>query len=526
MSFGPQVVMPGAFHFEAAPNAGTSLSGVHPGMFRPPISPSTSSSYYLGRSTGSLYSDASTTTPISNAKRKRHRDRESTPLNTWTTPTTAATVDAGFRTDDAHGDRSEVAKWMDEGEGRYVLAGQIETPNGVSPTDIKDAMEDSIYSDIDYRRVLASKRPHTEIESPNFNHRPVAASPRGQSRQAKGWGSFALNTLGGVVGKVFQFCKAGVFRGFYAGGGVGYEMRTPPRRPLPSDGQVWCNEHDIPTLPSFDSDTAPAAFPQSDHSAYQYGRETPESTPPPAAKRRQLTEGVPGDELRRNWVMVQEPAEKTRSQSVSSRAPTRPASQQQSFSPIVRRRISRPISRANTRVSTTTSFNRSQSSRISHAGSTSLSHHEPASFASPRSRSPVASYTPSRIPVLSRPQSPNPFPPARLSQQPSFIPSPTAPPKRGHRRNHSTASAASVASSRVRRRDSVPDFDDNSPRLDAEAKNLAARRFHEEMETDLRISDFNARLMDMIRQGKEALGTTVEVEGGGDSRGVDPWEDE
>ncbi|KAI1373929.1 hypothetical protein F4677DRAFT_455687 [Hypoxylon crocopeplum] len=509
MSFGPQVVMPGAFHFEAV-NGGTSLSGVHPGLFRPPISPSASSSFYLNRSTGSLYSDASTPGP--NAKRKRARATESTPLNSWA----ASTTDARFTTDDAQRERSDANRWAGEGEGRYVLAGQIQTPNGVISSDIQDEMEDSVYSDVNYRRALASKRPFAEVDSPDSRHRAAAESlslPI-QARYPNGWGSFALSTIGGVVGKVFQFW-----------GGKGYEMRTSPERQSPSDGQVWCNEHDIPTLPSFEY-TTPSEFPLSDYSPYYYEREsTPESTPPPAAKRRQINDRTPGDELRRNWVMVQEPALKPKPQSMASRAPTSYQPQQQSFPPVIRRRMSRPVSRANTRVSTP-GITRQQSSRISHAGSASLSNREPASFASPRAQSPVTSHTPSRIPVPSRPQSPDIFSPARLSQQPSFIPSPSVPPKRSHRRNHSTASVASVTSGRVRKRESLQDLKDNSPRLDAEAKNLAAKRLHEEMVTDLRISDFNARLMDMIRQGKEALGTTVEVEAGRDNLLIDPWEDD
>ncbi|KAJ8104817.1 hypothetical protein ONZ43_g7676 [Nemania bipapillata] len=80
----------------------------------------------------------------------------------------------------------------------------------------------------------------------------------------------------------------------------------------------------------------------------------------------------------------------------------------------------------------------------------------------------------------------------------------------------------------MKKRESLHEMHDNSPRLDAKARNLAAKRMKEEMETDMRINDFNARLKDMIRQGKEALGTTYEVESddGGDRGGGDPWESE
>ena len=151
---------------------------------------------------------------------------------------------------------------------------------------------------------------------------------------------------------------------------------------------------------------------------------------------------------------------------------------------------------------------------------------EPASFASPRAQSPAPSFTPSRIPVPSRPQTPCAMSPTRLSQKPSLIPTPSTQPSRNHRRNHSTISPASAPASRMRRRDSAQEFGNDSPRLDAEAKNLAARRLQEEMETDWKMNDLNAKLRDMIRQGKEALGTTIEVDGDGDVGGLDPWESE
>ncbi|KAI0888794.1 uncharacterized protein GGS22DRAFT_63098 [Annulohypoxylon maeteangense] len=505
MSFGPQVVMPGAFHFEA-PN-GTPMPGVHPGIFRPPISSSPSNSMYLGKSTGNFYSDAMT--PGQNTKRKRRGYGESTPMN-----------DIRSDYDGTHEEKTEMNRYAGEGGRRYVLAGHMESPNGVAPTDMNSALEDSVYSDIDYRRVLASKRPHSEIE-PSTNYATLTQPSPSQSQPPNGWGSFALNTIGGVVGKVFDFCTVGVFRGFYAGGGRGYDMNTPPQFSN-SNGQVWCNEHDIPTLPSLDPTGTSSGFPQSDYSPFQYERETPESTPPPAAKRRQINDGLTGDEgLGRNWVMVQDQPETTRPQSRASRAPTNYTHQQQAFAPVLRRRIGRPVSRVST-----PNFARRQSGRMSLAGSVSLPSREPASFASPRAQSPAPAYTPSRIPIPSRPQTPCAISPARLSQHPSFIPSPCIQPKRSHQRTHSTASAASAPSNRMKRRDSVQEIGNNSPRLDAEAKNLAARRIQEEMETDWKMNDLNARLRDMIRQGKEALGTTIEVDGDGDVGGLDHWESE
>ena len=62
-----------------------------------------------------------------------------------------------------------------------------------------------------------------------------------------------------------------------------------------------------------------------------------------------------------------------------------------------------------------------------------------------------------------------------------------------------------------------------SPRLDAEAKQLAQKKLAAERDTDLRVDAFNARLLSMIRQGKEALGTRVEVM---EDAGGGGWEDD
>ncbi|KAH8680511.1 hypothetical protein BX600DRAFT_428502 [Xylariales sp. PMI_506] len=531
MSFGPQIVMPGAFHLEA-PNGAAPLSGVHAGIFRPPIAPSASNSIYMGKSTGYLYSDASTPSSHSLAKRKRPGLRGMTPMDPYDN-----SIGAGDETFGA----GRTANGG-PGEMRYTLAGQIETPNGEAQRELGD-MEDSTYSDIDYRRALGSKRPHDSFD-PSMTQHPLAHQQPRRPEQAQGAFGWALNTIGGVVGKVWEFCKEGAFRGFYAGGGIGYEVKPT----VPPNGQVWCNEHDVPTLPN----SIPGGFPESDYNPYTYERDTPESTPPPAAKRRHIHGGqTPQDELRKNWVMVEEPTDKRRASftervpSATHRSPT-PSNYQ--VRPSSHRRISKPVGRLST-----PSLGRRQSSRVSHAGSPSLSNRQPASFASPRS--PVRSErpsTPSRLPVPVRSGSPSvPLSPHAAHLQSPHIPSPSpyaSSSHSGHRRSHSAIVGAAAASATpgpssggeigsMRRRDSLvhSHSQHSSPRLDAEAQHMVLKRRKQEREADARINDFNARLLDMIRQGKEALGTTVEVEDGDDDAdvffnsgggGVDPWEDD
>ncbi|KAI3331737.1 hypothetical protein HD806DRAFT_168216 [Xylariaceae sp. AK1471] len=502
MSFGPQILMSGNFHFDV-PNGGggrgSSFSGVHPGIFRPPVSPSISNSMYLGRSTASLQSDV--VTPIPNVKRKRIGARESTPISDW-----AMTGDTTFNADSIMDDHSNFHPSFGLGatgkERRYVLAGAIQTPNGTVQKELGN-IEDSVYSDVDYRRALGPKRSCGDVDSSSSE--PVAIDSGNQS--STGWSSFAINTIGGVVGRVWEFCKTGAFRGFYAGGGRGYEMSEAAQRQPPS-GQAWRDEQDRAASPELDPSPLHGGFPPSDYSPFHYERETPESTPPPAAKRRQISYGTPNDELQKNWVMISEPANASRQPSLASRASSR-RPVQRTTAPALVRRISKPVSRLNT-----PNFNRHPPNRPRLAGSGPIAHREPASFASPRS--PIAS------PVSPCTSAASPF-----AQQPSRMPSPSPYAKRGHRRSQSAISASSVAQVKMTKRDSLHEIQDNSPRLDAKARSLAAKRMKEEMEADSRISDFNARLKDMIRQGKEALGTTYEVESDDErGRGGDPWESE
>ena len=508
--------MSGTFHHDvphAGGRRGPSFTAVHPGIFRPPTSPSASSSMILGRSTGSLQSDAPT--PISTAKRKRIGPRESTPIRDRGTP-----ADGMSNADDFVGGRGYFDLSSDGRERRYVLAGQMDTPHGGIHQEL-GSLEDSVYSDIDYRRALGPKQPYNSVvDSPALRPMDIDSD----NNVSGGWGAFAISTIGGVVGRVWEFCRAGPFHGFYAGGGKGYEMSRAIGQQFASD-QVRADGSRTgfgvqgQELNAFDEN-----YFQPDSTPGYYERGTPESTPPPPAKRRQISYGTPTDELRKNWVMIDEPANVNRQSSLASRTSSR-QSVQRTAAPSLVRRISKPVSRLNA-----PNFNRHPPSRPSSASAGPISNRESASIAS--TRSPVASpvlksSTPSRIPVASRAQSPSTFGASYLAQQPSRIPSPSPYAKRGHGRSQSAISSSSISPVKMKKRESLHELHDNSPRLDAKARSLAAKRMQDEMETDIRMNDFNTRLRDMIRQGKEALGTTYEVESDGDcGRGGDPWESE
>lgn len=539
MAFGNQFHMPGSYHFEGP---GASTTALNANMFRPPVSPS-SSTYNLAKSTGSLLSDNSMATsnaPAPKLGRKRTYE-ESTARSVY-----------------AHDvSRDSPMEDSTRGQHRYTLAGQIETPG-------EGTLEDSLYSDIDYRRALGSKR--TEMPAPSsLGLAGLVNADTGEpvTPRTAGWTTFAFQAIGGVVGKVWEFCRggAGAFRGFQAGGGKGYEFNGQPIPSLPP-----APHHSAPSFadPQRTPHSPPGAFPgntqpESDSQVPIPQEPEPEPEPEPerpAAKRRQTGLQYENDELRRNWVMVDDDAPSTptptRTSTTASTASSRipaasrphmPSRLQQPRISTPGRKISVPSprfsgdkssgipSRTASRLSTA-----SGASYAGHARSPSLHTREPASFASPRSPvvdpEPISPqpFTPtgSRIP---QPKGfgPNPFAairtasPNRPSSRQSLHPSPLALPggsriatPNGHRKSASTTSVGSV-----RGRQSLG-FEDKpkpsiakppvSPRLDDEGRHLATRRYVAEKRADSRLDRLNAELQGLIRQGQEALGTSFDVD--------------
>ncbi|KAK0721570.1 hypothetical protein B0T26DRAFT_642438 [Lasiosphaeria miniovina] len=515
MSFATEFHVPGAYHFDTTARPHPALSA---GIFLPPISPS-ASSYNLAKSTGSLYSDVSmSTTPGNNTvKRKRVTTRESTPVE-WNMNM------------DGSNDGKEEEKSVSAGrQVRYTLAGQLNaTPLGAPNGAENGLLEDSVYSDIDYRRALGPNRDRDEIESPSIRLAGRHFNPEEpETSSSPGWSALAFHTIGDVMGKVWEFCKTGAFRGFHAGGGEGYEfsgstVASQTGKPW-GDGNSMSTPQTDPTLTDHYQESIPGQFPQPSMASYSPEHHekatTLESAPRPAVKRRQVSAN---DELRKNWVMVDEPRDqKARAFGAEvSKAPLRPAASHNHRSSgsgyymqtaaSTSRRISVPTSRISSGSGGTIGTlprNSRTSLRISHAGSPSLTARAPASYAQPRS--PVSRSSPSRIPV--------PAAPGGLTLKTSY-----------------SQSSASAASTGRRSRAPVDKLDpqdiEASPRLDAEAKHLAQKKLAVERETDARVDAFNARLLNMIRQGKEALGTTVEVlgddDGGGGADGRVGWEDD
>ncbi|KAF4463785.1 hypothetical protein FALBO_9407 [Fusarium albosuccineum] len=456
--------MPGAFHGE----------GVHSSLFRPPMSPGSSATfgYASPRATHDVYA--------TKRKRNRHDLSRSQDIR----------MDGDL---DKNGFFGTPVAQMRNDDRRYQLAGQLDTPNG-GPYDSGNLGESMYNSDFNYRKTLGSKRAHDEIDRSAIGPTQLFNLPS-QPIPSQGWGSFAFSTIGGVVGKVWEFCTSSAFRGFQAGGGKAFAMTAGRVEELPlADEKQQVNNQHVPGRfpPSQDNDYF-GHQPDSLEETINSGASTPTG---PAPKRRHTDNR---DELGRNWVIVSD--QKFSDQQFAAPKPT-PPPRRASHRPTPRSRNSGPSMATGRRISTPASrFSGAStptqrrpasrpSSRLSHAPTPPLlspTLASTASFASARSPSP------SKIPQPSR---------RRNSVAPSSTPTLSS-----HRRSHSNASTASP-------RASV----EASPRLNAEAKHLAARRKMEERDTDVRINAFNKQLQDMIRQGREALGTTIEVEGN--------WEDD
>ncbi|KAH7630492.1 hypothetical protein B0T09DRAFT_120478 [Sordaria sp. MPI-SDFR-AT-0083] len=334
MSFGPDYHLSGGY-FDTGNNPPQTLSA---GIFRPPASPA-DSNHNLAKSTGSLFSDISMsngTSPLqtpeqANAKRKR--------LGLGVRGGTLN--DHNMQVDGMNDGKAETGM-ADAGQTRYNLAGQLNaTPTGGAVT-ANGRLEESMYSDLDYRRAAGSKRAHDDPDgpSPQGEGQVDPSTQQHHSANSSKWGFLGLQTLGSVVGKVWEFCKGGAFRGFQAGGGTGYEVNgstVTPSVQATAVGQPWASEQreqPIHFTMEADQDTSmppqetvmtpishpvqefvapqqdfssPPPLPMSDYMPYApeyHETSNPYSLIRPAVKRRQVSENQ--DDLNRNWVMVDE----------------------------------------------------------------------------------------------------------------------------------------------------------------------------------------------------------------------------
>ena len=289
----------------------------------------------------------------------------------------------------------------------------------------------------------------------------------GDSPRTAAWSKTAISVAGAVVGKVWEFCRnsTAIFSGFHAGGGTGYRLNpedTARNFDVIEEEKYTYGDGDRESTP------LPGQYPaeELEFIGDYMDNPTPNHTPPRPSKRRQVSynsDATPNteNELAKNWVVV--PPTISTPSKPQLRGPARYSMPTSSSS--ARRSVlantSRPTSRA--AFGTAPRARPSLTSRVSHAGSPALTSAHGASYASPR-HSPNTSISGSRIPVTRSGVSP--------SRTTGTLDSPAA----------------------------------------KEAARWAALKRKEEREQDESLRRLDRQLKDLIREGKEALGTKIEVE--------------
>ncbi|MCJ1354417.1 MAG: hypothetical protein MMC33_004405 [Icmadophila ericetorum] len=329
---------------------------------------------------------------------------------------------------------------------RYRLASGLDTPTASLSSAFERVSTNSITPEI-YRRgrqwniagstTPESYFPHTSSAlAREANGRGRGGSQTSVARR-NGWGKAVVSAFGGVAGKLWQFCTAGTFRGFYAGGGPGYAMEDSLPHTSSVQSSVWENvEENNRRYTDSTATNLPGAFPEleliPDYLSYE------DRTPTRPAKRIQRD----GD-----WVILnQEALTRESNPSCAPLRPTLPAS-----TPSARPTRPSPYKRPAL-----------HHARSSYAGCPSLRLADLQKASSASVRSP--SSTPTN---LNRPSSrQNSSPPKHVVESP----------------------------------------------MSPEAQKFVAKLRRKEAEEDREMTRLNAKLQAMIREGKEALGTKIEVE--------------
>jgi hypothetical protein len=434
-----------------------------PPLFLPPSSPSATSS--LSRSQSSSHPLTHRATSKNDSlKRKRMRrndyasDSTPTPRQNSQCESPAAFVNT-----------------------RYRIAGGLDTPLAVE-LDAEERHEEDL-RELDYRqnRMTLVARQNSGSYFPRTpaigrNDRRVGRK-RAHSDDQSGWGRTVVNLVGGVAGKVLNFWWNGAFRGFQAGGGQAYRMTSDTPAIIEQSTWMDVDEKDDVFNKHYEAQRyhnltpVPGQFPEEGFiddymSQPQAYRAVQPTTPVPHAD-------IGGSSLRSNWVLVDN-SDGSDKRHRTSVLPTYKDPQTTGHRP-----KSRP--------SLTAAGHRSRlaPTRPSLAGSPGFNAKRPASFASPRAS------------------------PGRSSANETDFRTASSP---GHRRSRSSM-ASPRRTAEVQCRPAV--ITPSSPDIQRFEKKIRRK----ERQEDESIQRLNKQLQDMIKEGKEALGTRIEIED-------DPDEDE
>lgn len=342
-------------------------------IFQPPTTSSASAS--LHRSTASLSSGHGSV--LTSRKRPRHDSLTSdqarsysSVTTTWpSTPTGPSTATCSPRT-------MSPAPFVNT---KYILAGGLDTPTAYAASTQSRTDNDLSSPDLALRGGRGWDRNYESSADSYFPEQLYMSSRESNGRSGlqnlqptrEGWGK-AVYTVVGVAGKVWNFCRVNAFRGFYAGGGQGFQMHAP------TSNMNWerttCNDIDNKDdvfLHTRETSSLPGCFPEEDFIPDYMSQDHTSPTRPS----KKILREKGGGELHASWVMVG----------------NAPASRESSPTRLSARKVPpigspgrRPMSRTGRRPI----LSASRPSQTSYAGSPALRYDRPASFAS--TRSPVS----------------------------------------------------------------------------------------------------------------------------------------
>ncbi|KAM3067464.1 hypothetical protein ACMFMG_011609 [Clarireedia jacksonii] len=499
--------MPGAFNLD---HEATHLSGAKSNMFLPPETPSVSatSSLYLTRSTDMI-------TAITGRKRSRLEP-------------------AQYPKDENEDDRELMAPGspMPFVNTKYRLAGGLDTPQ--QELQNRELGRDSDYGDIGYRKQLDEVKEDFEVDASRADQlsRNENGRPRAQTRASEGWIKPVVDVVGGmvggVVGKVWEFCTKGAFRGFQAGGGKAYTFGS--SQPIENDssqfnfeanGTTWDDEKSPAPR---EGTPIPGGFPGMIEDYLDSDYKPREASPPRPAKRRQLSfVATPGqDEMSRNWVVIPTPQSEPEVQPSYPMLPPVPAG---AFG------AAAPSQNAKPRLQQRSSIARYSMPTTSSASRRQYGNNNNTSPSLPRPLSRAGSHSHSHIPPPRRPTLQST---TRISQQQNTPYTPTQAAVSNPYTNTSSFSTPRQSPSHPSKHtpspslsSRIPRWTPNSPKLATattaaanespaakEARLWQARKLQEDREADEAIRRLDNQLKAMIREGQEALGRRVDVDGG------------
>ncbi|KAK5686323.1 hypothetical protein LTS10_002440 [Elasticomyces elasticus] len=464
----------------------SSSSGLNAHIFLPPLTPSTS-----------------TTTPTSTdyfSSRKRPRQPP------WT------------RTEDVRSTLHQTPGWQLASQSqcptpgynhnhnineRYILTGGLDTPGLLAQTESELG---ATYNDdgrtrrgeaaaaFNGRDIVTGPLARERNGVARVHHLHLPASPNGEGKSS--WTGLAFS----LVGKVFTFGTS-VVKGFYAGGGAGYSLtptlnlnlKDSPLRSILLSREVV----GTPVPGSWHDDEFLGDFEQDNTTAVGGGQR-----PGLGNKRRQTGEG--------GWVMVGTPD--LEGEVGGQTSPRRKAATS---------RIARPsASRASSRRSLAPLPRRGSSYAGAGAGAASYSagspvqavvggmggHERRASVAPVRTHSRHGSLSNNNHTSNSRPSS--------AAGNPIYSTSTL------HTRPSSSAAAPHSPRNSVNLSNRLSGLaSPNLAYVSPEAEKILRRREKHDRKADAAMSDMSRKLGDLIREGREALGTRIDVEG----EGEDDW---